>query len=50
MRASGAGTFLPLRKRGRASAIVALQRQRTGNIGAAHSACTSSGRTVLECR
>ena len=50
MRAICGGIFLPPRKRGNASAMPASQRQRTSNIGAAHSACTSTWRTEFECR
>ena len=50
MRAICGGIFLPPRKRGNASAMPASQRQRTSNIGAAHSACTRTCRTELECR
>ena len=50
MRAICGGIFLPPRKRGNASAIPASQRQRTPNIGAAHSAWISTWRAEFECR
>ena len=50
MRCSGAGTFLPPRKRGSASDVPAFQRQRAANIGASSSAWTRTSRTVFECR
>ena len=50
MRASCGATLRPPRKRGRASATPATQRQRATNIGASSSAWTSSGRTLAECR
>ena len=48
--AAAAAPCLPPRKRGSASAVVAFQRQRTPNIGASSSACTSTSRAVAECR
>ena len=50
MRCSCGGTFLPERKRGSASEVVAVQRQRAANIGASSIAWIRSGRTLAECR
>ena len=50
MRASGAGSFFPPRKRGKASATPATQRQRVMNIGASSNAWTNKSRTVAGCR
>ena len=50
MRKSCGGTFLPLRKRGRASDTPATQRQRVVNIGESSIAWMSTSRTLFEWR
>ena len=44
------GDLAAAAKRGSASEMLAIQRQRAANIGAASIACTSTSRTELECR
>ncbi len=50
MRMNCGGTFLPPRKRGNASEIPAVQRQRVVNIGESSMAWISTGLTLLEWR
>ena len=50
MRCNWGGTFLPERKRGSASEVVAVQRQRAANIGASSRAWINRERTLFECR
>src|SRR5436305_5317545 len=50
MRAKGGGTFLPPRKRGKASATPATQRQRVLNIGASSKAWIRKSRIEAELR
>ena len=50
MRCRGAATLRPPRKRGSASDVPAIQRQRAVNIGESSVAWMSTCRTLLECR
>ena len=50
MRKNCGGTFLPARKRGRASDTPATQRQRVVNIGESSIAWMSTSRTLFEWR